>query len=34
MDTELKILQANTSNLFMVLMGQEKKKSELLELYV
>jgi hypothetical protein len=34
---ELKILQANTSNLFKVLMGQEKKKkkkNELLKLYV
>jgi hypothetical protein len=34
---ELKILQANTSNLFKVLMRQEKKKkkkNELLKLYV
>ena len=34
---ELKVLQANTSNLFKVLMGQEKKKkkkNELLKLYV
>ena len=31
---KLRILQANTSNLFKVLMGQEKKKNELLKLYV
>jgi hypothetical protein len=31
---ELKILQAYTSNLFKVLMGQEKKKNELLKLYI
>jgi hypothetical protein len=31
---ELKILQANTSNLFKVLLGQEKEKNELLKLYV
>lgn len=33
MVTELKILRVYTSNLFMVLMEQEKKKSEL-KLYV
>jgi len=27
-------LQANTTNLFKVLMGQEKKKNELLKLYI
>jgi hypothetical protein len=31
---KLRILQANTSNLFKVLMRQEKKKNELLKLYV